>query len=384
MGTIPLSSPHFAGHEVEYLTQCIETGWVAGGKFIEDFEEMVGSLLGKKRAVATASGTAALHVTLRVIGVEPGDEVIVPTLTFVAPSNAIRYVGAWPVFMDVDPVYWQLDVEKLSDFLEKECIPTSSGLKNRGSGRTVKAVIAVDLLGHPVDMDPILEMGRQYGLTVVEDAAESLGALYREKRAGALAHIACLSFNGNKVITSGAGGMVVTDNDVWADKVKYFIDQAKDDPAQYYHGEIGYNYRITNVHAAIGLAQMERLHDHVAAKRSLAAYYNQRFQRINGITLPAEAVWAKNIYWLYTILVDPDLCGADRRRLMVELQNVGIQTRPLWVPNHLLPAHNQCQAYRITVADGIHQRGLSLPSSVGITEKQKTFVADQVARLTEG
>jgi perosamine synthetase len=384
MGTIPLSSPHFAGNEVAYVTQCIETGWVAGGAFIEDFEERVSSFLGKKRAVATASGTAALHVTLRVIGIEPGDEVIIPTLTFVAPSNAIRYVGAQPVFMDVDPVYWQIDVEKLSDFFKEECRPSNRGLLNRSTGRPVKAVIAVDLMGHPVDMDSIVELCRQYDVVVVEDAAESLGALYRGKKVGALADVACLSFNGNKVITSGAGGMVVTDNEVWADRVKYFIDQAKDDPAEYYHGEIGYNYRITNVHAAIGLAQMEKLHDHVAAKRSLAAYYNKGFTGIEGITPQGEADWAKSIFWLYTVLVDPDLCGTDRRRLMVALQNAGIQTRPLWVPNHLLPAHNQCQAYRITIADRIHQKGLSLPSSVGITEDERAFVVEQVVRAVGG
>ena len=383
MGIIPLSSPHFAGHEIEYLSQCIETGWVAGGKFIEDFEEKVCSLLGKKRAVATASGTAALHVILKVIGVQPDDEVIVPTLTFVAPTNAISYLGARPVFMDVEPEYWQLDPEKLSDFLKKECTHSNRGLQNRVTGRPIKAVVAVDLQGHPVDMDPILDMCREYDLTVVEDAAESLGALYRGRCAGALADISCLSFNGNKVITSGAGGMVVTDNDAWADKVKYYIDQAKDDPVEYYHGEIGYNYRITNIHAAIGVAQMERLHDHVAAKRNLAAYYNQRFQGLSGIITPAEADWAKSIYWLYTILVDPDVCGTDRNRLMTELQRIGIQTRPFWVPNHRLPPHSQCQAYRITAADRIHRQALSLPSSVGITDQQKAFVGEQVARLVQ-
>ncbi|RME03545.1 MAG: aminotransferase DegT, partial [Deltaproteobacteria bacterium] len=255
-GFIPLSIPKLAGNEWRYVRECLDTNWVSSvGAFVERFEREVAARVGARYGVATASGTAAIHIALLVSGVGPGDEVLLPTLTFIAPANAIRYVGAVPLLLDVDPVTWQLDPEKTIDFLEKECRWQEGRLVNRTTGRRVRAIMPVHILGHPVDLDPILEVARKYELTVIEDATESLGARYKERHVGNLGDIGCFSFNGNKIITSGGGGMIVTNDETTARRARYLTTQAKDDPIEYVHGELGYNYRLTNLQAALGVAQ---------------------------------------------------------------------------------------------------------------------------------
>jgi perosamine synthetase len=345
---------------------------------VDQFEREFAAYVGTKHAVATVNGTAALHIALLVAGVQPNDEVLVSTLTFIAPANAIRYVGAWPVFIDAEPDYWQIDTEKVVEFLERECSWVSGELRNKITGRRVKAIIPVHILGHPVDMDPIMEVARKYNLVVIEDATESLGAKYKGRMVGHLGHIACFSFNGNKIITTGGGGMIVTDNEAWAHKARYLTTQAKDDQAEYIHNEIGYNYRLTNIQAAMGCAQVESLDDYIVAKRRIATTYTSALRDIPGITPMREAPWALSTFWLYTVLVDPTMYGKDSRTLLKDLKIARIETRPLWQPIHQSRAHAGCQANQCNIAGWLYTNALSLPCSVGLTRSQQQLVIGMV------
>lgn len=368
-GFIPLCVPEIRGNEWKYIKECLDTNWVSSvGPFVDRFERMVADYVGAKYAVATVNGTAALHIALLVAGVQPDDEVLVSTLTFIAPANAIRYVGAWPVFIDAEPDYWQMDPQKVVDFLEKECRWRKGALYNRATGRRVRAILPVHILGHPVDMDPILEVARKYHLVVIEDAAESLGAKYKGQPVGQLGDIGCFSFNGNKIITTGGGGMVVTDNREWAQRARYLTTQAKDDPLEYIHSEIGYNYRLTNIQAAMGVAQMEKLDEYVDAKRRIATAYRQGLREVPGVIPMQEAPWALSTFWMFTMLVDERKYGIDSRTLIRRLAERQIQTRPLWQPMHRSRAHLHICSEDNWVADRIHQKAVSLPSSVSLTD----------------
>lgn len=372
---ISLCVPEIRGNEWKYVKECLDTNWVSSaGAFVDRFERMVADYVGAKCAVATVNGTAALHIALLVAGVQPDDEVLVPTLTFIAPANAVRYVGAWPVFMDADPTYWELDPEKVADFVERGCRWTNSELRNKLTGRRVRAIIPVHILGHPCDMDPLLEIARKFNLVVIEDATESLGARYKERKVGSLGDIACFSFNGNKVITTGGGGMIVTNNPEWAHQARYLTTQAKDDPFEYVHKEIGYNYRLTNIQAALGCAQMEKLDEYIAAKRRIASTYTDALQGLTGITLMAEAPWASSIFWMYTVLVEETEYGMSSRALMRRLDAACIETRPLWQPLHLSPAHLYSYTYKCAAAERIAGDALSLPSSVGLRPEDQSRV----------
>lgn len=345
---------------------------------MERFERVVADYVGAKYGIATVNGTAALHIALLVAGIQPEDEVLVSALSFIAPANAIRYVSAWPVFMDAEPEFWQMDPEKVTDFLNKECRYNHGALTNKATGRRVKAIIPVHILGHPCDMDPILKVAHKYNLIVIEDAAEGLGAQYKDQKVGRLGDMACLSFNGNKIVTSGGGGMIVTDNKKWAEKAKYLTTQAKDDPVEAIHNKIGFNYRLTNIQAAIGCAQMEQLDSYLAIKRQIAEFYNKEFSGTPGISPTKEASWAFSNFWMYTILIDEKEYGIDSRSLMKFLGEHKIQTRPLWQPLHRSKAHPKSQAYRIETADTLYQNSLSLPCSVGLKKEELEFVVNKV------
>jgi perosamine synthetase len=368
---IPLSVPEIRGNEWKYVQECLDTGWVSSvGSYVDRFERAMADYIGCRRAVATVNGTAALHVALRVAGVEPDDEVLVSDLTFIAPVNAVRYLGAWPVLIDAEPDYWQMDQRQVSDFLRRQCGVRQGRLYNKATGRRVRALLPVHVLGHPVDMAPLVELARQFDLAVVEDASESLGATYRQRQVGSLGDISCFSYNGNKLITTGGGGMIVTDNEAWADKAKYLTTQAKDDPLEYVHGEIGYNYRLTNVLAALGVAQMEQIDAYLATKRRVADFYASRLGGLSGIGVMPEAAWATSSFWLYTVLVDREKYGMGSRELLGKLAAARIQTRPLWQPIHLSPAHAALERRACPVAERLYRDALSLPCSVGITEAQ--------------
>lgn len=381
-GFIPLCVPEIRGNEWLYVKECLDTGWVSSvGEYVRRFEEEIAVRAGAQYGVATVNGTAALHVALLVAGVEPDDEVLVSDLTFIAPANAIHYAKAHPVFVDAEPVYWQMDAQRTVDFLEKQCAWTSGELRNKVTGRRVRAIVPVHILGHPVDIDPILEVTRKYDLAVIEDATESLGAKYGDEPVGHLGDIACFSFNGNKLITTGGGGLIVTDNQAWAEKAKYLTTQAKDDPVEYVHREIGYNYRLTNVQAAMGCAQLEQLDEFIATKRRIADRYTKALKDVPGITPMREADWASSVFWLYTVLVDEREYGIDSRALLKRLEQHGIQSRPLWQPLHLSAAYAgraQAVASPCEVAEGLNARALSLPCSVGLSEEQQLSVIEAI------
>jgi perosamine synthetase len=334
-------------------------------------------------AVAVVNGTAALHVALVTAGVGAGDEVVVPALTFVASANAVRHCGAWPVFVDVDPAYWQLDVGRLQELIEERFEHGADGqLQNRHSGRRLKAIMPVHLLGHPVDMDALLDVARQYELVVVEDAAESLGARYRGRPVGGLGDVGCFSFNGNKTITAGGGGALVTNDAHVASRARYLTTQAREDGPEYIHGEVGFNYRLTNIQAALACAQLELLDSFLERKRDIAERYARAFQDVPGIQLMQSAPWAEPAFWLNTILVDESRFGRDSRALMGWLAERGIESRPLWQPLHRSPAHAGADAGPIVVADALYANALSLPSSVGMDEAQQQRVIDAVAEAS--
>lgn len=384
-GMIPLSVPFLGGREWEYVKECLDTNFVSSvGPFVDRFERELAARVGAAHAVAAVNGTAALHVALRVAGVRADDEVLVSTLTFIAPVNAIRYLGAVPVFIDAEPEHLMMDVGTVAEYLTRDCVRRNGSTYNRKTGRRVAAIVPVHILGHPVDMDAILALTEGSGIAVVEDATESLGSLYKGRAVGTIGDIGCFSFNGNKLITTGGGGMLVTNNERLARHAKYLTTQAKDDAVEFIHGEVGYNYRLTNVLAAIGCAQLERLDDHIASKLATAARYDAAFAEVPGIRTPIVAPWAKSVQWLFTVLVDRDEFGIGSRELMGVLQEQGIQSRPLWQPMHLSPSQADLPRRGCPVAERLNRDALSLPCSVGMTREDQERVVQAIMAVAPG
>ena len=383
-GFIPLSVPEIRGNEWIYVRECLDTGWVSSvGSYVSRFENDLATKVGCGHGVATVNGTAALHIALLVAGIQPDDEVLVSTLTFIAPANAIRYVGAWPVFIDAEPIHWQMDVEKLRTFIEHDCEWRNGNLRNKRTRRRVKAIIPVHILGHPVEMDPLVQLARKWNLLIIEDATESLGSKYNGHMVGSLGDISCFSFNGNKLITCGGGGMLVTNDSAWAQKARYLTTQAKDNPIEYVHNEVGYNYRLTNVLAAMGCAQLERLDEYVAVKREHARYYSMTLSQLDGITVMSEADNAQSTFWLYTVQIDESKFGLTSRQLMEILERQRIQTRPLWQPLHLARPYEQCTRIVSGVSERLYRDGLSLPCSVGLRSADRDRVVDAVQKAMQ-
>jgi perosamine synthetase len=377
---IPNAVPHLAGNEWKYVKECLDTNWVSSaGPFVDRFEKEVAAHLGVPHAVATVNGTAALHVALVAAGVVPGDEVVVPAFTFVATANAVAYCGAHPVFLDCEEISWGLDPVRVAEFLDGECDVRDGRVVNRRTGRTVRALVPVHLYGHPCDLDPLLALARRYPMAVVEDSAEALGARYRGRAVGADGLAGCLSFNGNKIITTGAGGMVLTRDEGMAARVRRLTTQARGDALEFVHDEIGFNYRLSNLHAALGVAQLEQLQAFVEAKRRTAAFYAEAFGPLAGVSAFTEARWARSTYWMTSILLDEGRCR-DVRGLIRDLNAAGIQARPLWRPLHLQPAFHRAQTGVVSVAERLYARGLSLPCSVGITAEERQEVVDAVVQ----
>ena len=373
---IPNAVPYLGGNEWQYLKECLDSNWVSSvGPFVDRFETEIARYVGVEHAVATVNGTAALHVALLVAGVGPGDEVLVPALTFIATANAVRYCGAFPVYMDSDPETWALDAGKVSDFIRVECERRGSTLVNRATGRRIAALLPVHLYGHPVDLDPLLELAAGAGIPVVEDAAEALGARYKGRRVGAHGLVGCLSFNGNKIITCGGGGMILTRDAALASRARHLTTHAREPGPEWIHREVGFNYRLTNLQAALGVAQLEQLDRFVEDKRRTAAEYSVALGRVRGVSALGEASWAHSSFWMYSVLLDPGRFG-DVRALIARANREGIQLRPLWRPLHRQPAFADSQAYRIEVADRLYAAGVSLPCSVGITPEERAAVVE--------
>jgi perosamine synthetase len=345
--TIPISEPWLSAKEQSLVSECARTGWVSSqGRFVTEFENAFAKYCGVKYGVATSSGTTALHLSLACLNIRPGDEVIVPTLTFIATANPVSYCGAKPVFVDSSSDTWNLDPDAL-----KKAIT-----------RNTRAIIPVHLYGHPAQMDEILTIADRHGLYVIEDACEAHGAEYKHRKVGSLGDIACFSFYGNKIITTGEGGMLVTNDRAVAEKAMILRDHGMSRKKKYWHPYLGFNYRMTNLQAALGVAQMDRLKKVVERKRRNARLYGSLLKNVPGITLPKEAPWAKHVYWLYTVLID-DGFKISRNRVMQELALRGIETRPVFYPISSMPPYRKGRKQRFSVAERISKRGLSLPSS---------------------
>lgn len=384
---IPLSVPNLNGKELQYLKKCIDTNWVSSaGSFVEEFEDAVCNYVKAKYAVACVNGTSGLHIALNLCGVGRGDEVIVPTLTFIAPVNAVKYVGAEPVFMDCDD-YMNIDSVKLRDFCAKECKMTAAGLKNRKTGKIIKAVIPVHVFGNPCDMEEIMKISRKYRLKVIEDATESLGSYYTKgayenRFTGTIGDLGVYSFNGNKIITTGGGGMVITGNRVFAKKAKYLTEQAKDDSVRCIHNEVGYNFRLTNLQAALGLAQLEQLRGFIKTKKINYELYKDLLKNVDGVEIMSIPVGTSPNYWFYSLAVEKKKFGMDRELLMNRLLAKGIQTRPIWYLNHLQLPYRRNQAFKIEKAPSFWKSILNLPCSTSLRENQVRAISTTIRSLS--
>ena len=368
---IPMAVPVLDGNEQRYVTEAIESGWISSqGQFVTDFEAGFARYCGASHGVAVTSGTTALHLALAALGIGTGDEVIIPAVTHVAVANMVALTGARPVLVDVDPTYWTLD-------------PTS--LDAAITSRT-KAVVVVHLYGHPVEMEPVLKIADRHGLTVIEDAAEAHGAEYRSARAGSLGHVACFSFYANKIITTGEGGMIVTSDRTVAEKARKLRSQA-DEPGptrRFWHAEMGYNYRMTNLQAAVGLAQLERLDEFIVKHRRTAELYRDGLASVTGLTLQGEEPWAKNVYWMYSILINPD-SGKSPDSVSSHLRSRGIDSRPFFVPIHRQGSYeSQYASESYPVAERVAESGLNLPSGNELTDADVARVIEAIkATMTD-
>jgi dTDP-4-amino-4,6-dideoxygalactose transaminase len=373
---IPLSEPSIGGNARRYLDECLTTNFVSSvGPFVDRFEKEFAAYVGSKFAVACASGTAALHVAFRMLGVGPDDEVFCPTLTFIASANPIVYERGRLVLVDSERDSWNMDASLVIEELERRA---RSGLKQP------RAVEAVHILGHPAQLDDLAAACERHGVALVEDASEALGARWTTGRhagqhVGSAGKLACWSFNGNKIITTGGGGMITTDDEALARRAKHLTTQARLPGVEYRHDEVGYNYRLSNLAAALGVAQLEQLPQFLDNKRAIAARYDAGLAAVPGITAPPRAAWAQSSLWLYSVLVDPARYGMDRRGLLERLQRAGIMTRPIWSPLHTQPMFRELPRLGGGVAEELFSQGLSLPCSTSLEEAAQLRVISAIA-----
>jgi perosamine synthetase len=366
---IPIMEPWLDEEETARVVDCLKSGWISSqGKYIPEFEEAFAAFCGSRYGVATSNGTTALHLALLTLGIGPGDEVIVPALSFIATANVVVYTGARPVFADVDEETWTLDPDQLPALINER----------------TKAVIPVHLYGHPAHMEPILAVARRHGLWVIEDAAEAHGAEYRGKKVGALGDMGCFSFYGNKIISTGEGGMLVTDNPEWAEKARILRDHGMSRKKKYWHPVIGYNFRMTNLQAAIGLGQMQKLQRLIEIKRDLADRYRKGLDGREGLRIQGEAPWAKSVFWLFS-LVFGSARGKTRDELIAYLSRFGVETRPVFYPIPEMPPYGGAGNFPKAVA--ISREGISLPSGYRLKPEEQQRIIDLILdfhRGTEG
>jgi perosamine synthetase len=360
---IPVCEPTLSGNELKYVTDAVETNWISSaGSYIRQFEIMFAEKMGARYGVACANGTVALHLALATLGLEPGDEVIIPTFTMIATANAVTYLGAKPALVDAEPCTWNLDIEQVESRI----------------GPRTRAIVVVHTYGHPVDMDALNAIAAKHGLFVLEDAAEAHGARYKERPVGSLGDAASFSFYGNKIITTGEGGMVTTNREDVARLAWNLRDHAFSTERHFWHKYLGYNYRMTNLQAGVGLAQTEQLERFVAARRANAAYYTQLLSEIPGIVTPPEASWAKNVFWMYGILLEEEF-GLTRDALRQGLAQRGIETRTFFIPMHCQPIYfDQYRGERYPVAEDLCRRGLYLPSASNLTRQDIEVVVQAI------
>ena len=390
---IPVNEPKLARRTLAYVADCVESGWISSaGSYIGRFEDAFAAYLGVKHAVTTTSGTTALHLALAALGIGPGDEVVLPAQTMIAVPYAVSYTGARPVVLDVERDTYNLDPDRVREFLTTGCRwdGRKKALVNRKTGGRVRALLPVHLYGHPCAMDEILALAAEFGLLVVEDAAEAHGALYysgSDKRqgrfCGAMGAAGCFSFYANKILTTGEGGMVVTNDDALADRARRLKDLAHAPGRRFLHTELAYNYRMTNVQAAIGLAQLEEIDRFVALKRKMAAAYRRGLSGVPGLTLPVEKPWARSVYWMYAVVVEDEF-GLTRDELSAALKRAGVDTRTFFIPVHRQPLYAKDKAFRgvrCPVSDELAEKGFYLPSGLALTPAQIAVVCDAVASV---
>ncbi len=353
---IPVFAPWLSDNVRRYVLDCVDSGWISSlGEYVGRFERDFARFCEARYAVATSNGTTALHLALATLGIGRGDEVLVPDLTFVATANVVRYTEATPVLVDADPVTWSLDPEDA---------------RRKVTART-RAIIPVHIYGHPADLDPLLDLARHHGLSVIEDAAEAHGARYKGRRVGAIGRIGAFSFYGNKIITTGEGGMVTTNDAALAERAAFLRDHAMDPRRRYYHPEVGFNYRMANIQAAIGCAQLEQAEAILDRRKSIAAAYQAGLADIPGLVPPPAEPWAESVYWMYSVLVELGF-GLDRDALRDGLRAHGVDSRPFFVPLHDQPPYRTDAPF--PVASALARTGINLPSGTGLT-------ADEIATV---
>lgn len=373
-----LSGPNVAGNEWKYVKDCLDTGWVSSvGSYVTQFENMVAEYAGCKYGVATSNGTSALHIALMLAGVERGDLVITPNVTFIATVNSIRYTGADPVLVDVDPSNWQMDTDLLKEWLSAETTVNAKGeCVHTKSGRVVRAIMPVHVLGNMGDVDKLLQVAGEFGLAVVEDSTEALGSYYKGRHAGSFGLLGCFSFNGNKIITTGGGGVIVTNNEELAKKAKHLTTQAKSDAFEYIHDEVGYNYRLVNVLAAMGVAQMELLPSFVQRKKEVDAYYRKQFTGLADIRFQEVSADVDPNCWLFTFR------SKHQKELLRVLNERKLQSRPFWVPmNQLRMFEKDIYVTKSDLSNEIYQECLSIPCSTNISQEELDRVVQAVKEV---
>ncbi|MBO2534267.1 LegC family aminotransferase [Rummeliibacillus suwonensis] len=359
---VPLHEPTFGDKELEYVTDCVKTGWVSSvGAYVTRFEEDLAKIVGVKRAVAVVNGTAALHIALKVAGVKTNDEVLMPALTFIATANAVSYTGAIPHFIDVSEKSLGVDPQKLDAYLEKIAVRQHDELLNKETGRVIRAVVPMHTFGHPVELDELMSVCDKYGLILIEDAAESLGSYYKGKHTGSFGKVNAMSFNGNKIATTGGGGAILTNDEQLADYAKHLTTTAKVPHRwEYVHDEIGYNYRMPNINAALGCGQLEKVPQFIKMKRELTNYYQHLIKNIDGVQLFTEPAYASSNYWLQTLLLDKTI---ERDEVLAYLNDNGVMSRPIWQPMHYLQMYKDCPRSDLSVIEDLNKIVVNIPST---------------------
>jgi perosamine synthetase len=372
-----LSGPNIAGNEWKYVKDCLDTGWVSSvGAYVEKFEKMTAEFAGCKYAVATSSGTTALHICLLLNGIGKDDYVIAPNVTFVASINSIKYTSADPILIDVDEHTWQMDLELLEKFLSEETEIINGISIYKKDGRKIKAIMPVHVLGNMCDMERLLEISKKYNLIVIEDATEALGSYYKNKHAGTFGLMGTFSYNGNKIITTGGGGMIITDNEELAKRAKHLTTQAKSDPFEYVHDEIGYNYRLVNTAAAMGVGQMELLPQFLKRKRGIIDFYKRGLEGIGDISFQKIDDTVSPNWWLPTIMTE------KQKQVLTILNDNKMQSRPFWVPMNKLPMFKNNLYYSENDrSDYIYKKCLSIPCSTNITDDEMASVVSKIKEV---
>ena len=371
-----LSGPNMGGNELKYITECIETGWVSSvGSYVDKMEKMSAEFAGTKYAVATSSGTTALHICLILMDVQRDDLIIAPNITFIATLNSIKYTGADPILIDTDEHSWQMDLNLLNEFLSNETVQRNNVCYHKKSGRRIPVIMPVHVLGNMCDMDRLLLLAKQHNLIVIEDSTEALGSYYKHKHAGSFGLMGTFSYNGNKIITTGGGGMIVTNDEALAKKAKHLTTQAKSDPFEYMHDAIGYNYRLVNVAAAMGVAQMEQLPGFIKRKKEIIDFYKNELQGVGDISFQQVSEDVKPNWWLPTIMT------TKQKEVLKILNDNKMQSRPFWVPMNQLPMFKHNQYYNHTDRSNfVYQHCLSIPCSTYITDEQLKAVSDKIKK----